>query len=96
MFAEKDSLDESVKFLQKNGVRNVVATKGSKGSSVFIGDKRYDIKPCPAKEVIDPTGAGDTFLAAFIVGLNKYSDYEKAGNFASKIATKNIEKKGAL
>jgi sugar/nucleoside kinase (ribokinase family) len=48
------------------GVREVLVTRGSRGSTVYFGGGSEDV---PARGVdADPTGAGDAFATAYIVG----------------------------
>ena len=50
------------------GVREVVVTHGSRGSTVYCGGVAEHI---PANALVrDPTGAGDAFATAYIVGRN--------------------------
>jgi sugar/nucleoside kinase (ribokinase family) len=52
----------------KLGVREVLVTHGSKGSTVYCGGTREFI---PARAIDrDPTGAGDAFATSYIVGRN--------------------------
>jgi sugar/nucleoside kinase (ribokinase family) len=50
------------------GVREVVVTHGSRGSTVYCGGVVEDVKAHPLDR--DPTGAGDAFATAYIVGRN--------------------------
>ena len=50
------------------GVREVVVTHGSRGSTVYCGG-RVDFVPARAFPG-DPTGAGDAFATAYVVGRN--------------------------
>lgn len=50
------------------GVREVLVTRGSRGSTVWCGGRAEDI-PTRAVEA-DPTGAGDAFCVAYIVARN--------------------------
>jgi ribokinase len=48
----------------------VLAKLGSQGSALFIEGEETIRQPIiPASEVVDTTGAGDTFTAAFAVAL---------------------------
>ena len=50
------------------GVREVVVTHGSRGSTVYVGGRSEFI---PAHAIAgDPTGAGDAFATSYIVGRN--------------------------
>ncbi|MBZ4418728.1 PfkB family carbohydrate kinase [Myxococcus sp. RHSTA-1-4] len=46
----------------------LVVTRGAKGCTVLTPDERFDVPALPVEEV-DPTGAGDCFLAGFALGL---------------------------
>jgi len=49
-------------------VKEIVVTHGSRGSTVYFGGRREDI---PARAIdADPTGAGDAFATAYVVGRN--------------------------
>jgi sugar/nucleoside kinase (ribokinase family) len=50
------------------GVREVVVTHGSRGSTVYCGGVAEDVKAHPLAH--DPTGAGDAFATSYIVGRN--------------------------
>jgi len=50
------------------GVREVVVTHGSRGSTVYCGGVAEHVKAHPLDR--DPTGAGDAFATAYIVGRN--------------------------
>ena len=47
------------------GVREVIVTHGSRGATLYTRGTRTDV---PARAIdVDPTGAGDAFMAAYIV-----------------------------
>ena len=71
----------------------VILTRGSRGSTLFIGRERVDIPAYPAKEV-DPTGAGDVFTSAFLIKYYKTKDPVKSALFASCVASFVVEKEG--
>lgn len=93
--AQKESVPEAVGVLQRR-VENVVVTMGSKGSELFLGKKHLCIAAFPPRRIVDPTGAGDVFLAAFIAGLELFDDPQRVGSFAAMAATVSIESKGSL
>ena len=68
-------------------------TKGKNGSVVATHNKIQNIKAYPTN-VIDTTGAGDAYAAAFIYGLNKGWNVVKAGNLASEVAGKVVSRIG--
>jgi hypothetical protein len=92
------SLDliDTVKNLSTLGPNEVIVTENSKGSLIYNRyEKRlYDIEACPAGKISSPTGAGDTYMAAYIVKrLNKSNIYE-SGQFASIVSTLKLENNG--
>jgi sugar/nucleoside kinase (ribokinase family) len=63
-----DEEAEVVGDIDALGVREVVVTHGSRGSTVYCGGTTEFV---PARRVDrDPTGAGDAFAASYIVGRN--------------------------
>jgi 1D-myo-inositol 3-kinase len=46
----------------------LVITRGAQGCTVLTAEERIDVAALPVEEV-DPTGAGDCFLAGFALGL---------------------------
>lgn len=85
--------DDVINFLLSYADR-IILTKASKGSIIATRDKIYNIKAYPAN-VVDTTGAGDAYAAAFIYGLIRKWKDDKAGMFASRIAGNVVSKKGA-
>lgn len=74
-------------------VGEMVITDGSNGSRI-IGDDEIKISAVECDDVVDTTGCGDTFMAAYIVQRLFHKSPEIAGNFASLIASKKIENFG--
>ena len=50
------------------GVPEIVVTLGSRGSLVLAEGRLERVAARPAKDRVDPTGAGDAFAAAYLVG----------------------------
>jgi len=92
----KNSLPEAAKFIQDHGLANLIVTEGSKGSHLFLGADYYQIPAFAPLHIVDPTGAGDTFLAAFIRSLELFNDPQEQGRFAAMVATMSLETKGAF
>ena len=61
----KESLFMAAEEILKQGPKYVVIKKGEHGSMLF-GEGKIFVSPAyPVKEVVDPTGAGDTFAGGF-------------------------------
>ena len=82
--------------LRAMGVRSVLVTLGDKGS-LLDGEEEVIRKKCiPMEHVIDPTSAGDSFVASFCVALAAGLGENEAMDFASYAAALTVCKEGAL
>jgi sugar/nucleoside kinase (ribokinase family) len=63
-----DEEAEAIGDIAGLGVREVVVTHGSRGSTVHCGGAAEFVRAHPLD--VDPTGAGDAFATAYIVGRN--------------------------
>lgn len=72
----------------------LITTQGPKGASYFKNGKEITLPP-KSVEVVDTTGAGDTFNAAFAVAIAEGKDIETAINFANAAAGIAVGKIGA-
>lgn len=89
----------AVKKLQSQGVSNVLVTLGIRGSVFFSQDgKVYEQPSFKVTNVVDTTGAGDCYRAAFAVYLTEkgYSHVTEAMGFAAAAASLCVQKKGAM
>ena len=94
IYGEGKKADVVSKEVLDLGVNIFVETLGSKGSHIYTKEKDFIIEPYPTN-VVDTTGAGDTYNSSFVYGLIKDWDIEKAGHFATAAASLAIQKKGA-
>ncbi|HRY82461.1 MAG TPA: PfkB family carbohydrate kinase [Candidatus Moranbacteria bacterium] len=94
--SDKKDIYEIASFFHKKGLKNLILTEGSKGSHVFSGEKYYKIPAFSPNKLIDPTGAGDNYVAGFIKALDLFDDPEKQGRFAAMVATISLEKRGTF
>lgn len=74
-------------------VDEIIITDGSNGSRI-ISDSEIKIESVKCDNVVDTTGCGDTYMAAYISQRLMGYNQKKAGNFASMIASKKIENLG--
>ena len=65
--SDDEALRQRLRQLAAPGPRIVVATRGSRGSMAYDGQRFYEqgIVPC---RVVDTMGAGDSFIAGFLHG----------------------------
>ena len=78
------------------GAREVLVTRASRGSTIFGPDGPIAIAAVPPRRQVDPTGCGDTYLAAYLAGRLAGADLEACGAFASAAAALKLEGLGPL
>ena len=91
MITGKETVEEAVKKCFDDGSVEIVALKnGSKGCRIFTkGGEYFEMGVYPMKPV-DATGAGDSFDAAFLCGLEDGLSIPDCTRLASAAATLNI------
>jgi sugar/nucleoside kinase (ribokinase family) len=82
-------------FFQEKGVRTCVIKLGEMGCYVKHGDERGFFTSAFRTQVMDTTGAGDSFVAGFLTGMLKKWDMRACATFACAVAAMNIRAVGA-
>jgi ribokinase len=72
----------------------VVATLGSRGSTVYTRDGKIPIPRVRPRRVVDVTGAGDAYRAGFYAGLSRGLDLRRCGILGSSAASFVVEAQG--
>ncbi len=72
-YSMEDEADDAVvaerlRWLQGLGPSIAIVTRGERGSVAFDGEQFFEQPIKPAKTVRDTMGAGDSFIAAFLLG----------------------------
>lgn len=77
-------------------ISDIIITRNRKGSIVYDNNKNsyYNIKPHIVKRILSPTGAGDTYMAAYSAKRLNNGNIEDSGKFASVISSLKIESVG--
>ena len=82
--------------LAATGISEIIVTRGDRGA-LIVSDNRQFIIPAFSPDVInDPTGLGDTYMAAFTLQRLRGFKVGCAGEFAATTATMKLEYKGAF
>ena len=86
-----NNIDRSAVQLQDLGPSTVVIKKGSSGAVLFHGEEKVSIGAYPVKDVIDTTGAGDTFGGGFVSALASGGTFRDALIKGSALASICVE-----
>ncbi|MHA1670647.1 MAG: sugar kinase [Promethearchaeota archaeon] len=85
-----------ISLLDKN-LNIVVLKQGKRGASVFIKNQKKEIHvPAFIVDEIDPTGAGDSFGGAFIVGYLQGWDLKRSLEFANAAGALKVKHFGPM
>jgi adenosine kinase len=76
------------------GRSTFAVTHGSAGSQLYTSDGVIAIPPAPVRDVVDPTGAGDAYLAGLLTGVRAGCSLHIAGRLGSLVAAYVVEARG--
>jgi len=93
--AGTDDPKQVAAFLQEKGVGTVVVKLGEQGCYVKPGVEPGFFSGAFKTEVVDTTGAGDSFVAGFLTGVLKGWDVKSCAELACAVAAMNIRAVGA-
>jgi hypothetical protein len=71
----------------------VVLTRGARGATVYEARRSFDVRALNVP-VVDPTGAGDTFAAAFLLTLGRGGSTRDAARLATAAAAVVVQGAG--
>lgn len=84
------SVKEIARYALDSGIETVVVKKGSKGVFAVNNDEECDVKAFESN-VVDTTGAGDSFNSGFLYGQLNGFNLEKSCTLGNFTASKAIE-----
>ena len=87
----KSELREAAEEIADCGVKVVLVTRGLNGSTLYSDDEFYDIPACEPKVLVDPTGAGDSFVGGFLAEYLTSKDAVWCGCVGSAAASFVVE-----
>lgn len=76
------------------GPEEVLITCGSKPSLIYSDGRLFWIPALSPNKLVDPTGAGDTYMAGYLFLRNKTMNLEAAARFAAITASLKLESHG--
>ncbi len=95
--AKEASLLKAARTIQSWGPKTVVAKLGEYGALLFHGEQIFSAPGFPLEQVMDPTGAGDSFAGgmmgylAQLDGAPQFEDLKQAVILGSVMASFNVE-----
>lgn len=85
---------EAARMLAGWGVKEVVLTLGDKGSLIYADGVFHEVPAYPAKDLVDATGCGDTYMAGYLYMRSRGASYLEAGSFAAAMCSIKLGTKG--
>jgi len=95
--AGKNDPDDIADVLVSKGAKNVIIKLGSEGSYLRCwGEEKGTVyKSFKVNNVVDTTGAGDSFCSGFIAALSKDKPLDECMVFANAVGAMSVTEKGA-
>jgi sugar/nucleoside kinase (ribokinase family) len=87
-------LDSAIRSIHERGVETVVVTLGLKGSVVSAKEVTYNVPAYRSERIVDPTGAGDVFIGAFLAEWVRGEEPLKCACIGSAAASLVVEAVG--
>ena len=101
LLTEKPTTLQAAQEILSWGPKAVVAKLGKYGAALFTGDDFFALPAYPLSEVVDPTGAGDTFAGGFVGYVAAHPDepidhdlLSRAMAYGTALASYNVEEFG--
>ena len=95
-FSKEHNIIKAAKVIQKMGPEYVVIKRGKSGATLFYKNEIFSTISFPLEDVVDTTGAGDTFAGGFmgyLAGINKtdFSSLRKAVIYGTIMSSFNVQ-----
>jgi sugar/nucleoside kinase (ribokinase family) len=95
LFDDAAEPEEYIDRFHEMGANMVALTMGADGVVASDGARRFHVPTNPV-EVLDATGAGDSFLAGFLVATLDGNDFERSLLFARAVVERKLQTVGPL
>ncbi|MGD0979330.1 MAG: PfkB family carbohydrate kinase [Candidatus Bathyarchaeia archaeon] len=84
-------VDSAIKAVRSQGVRIVIVTLGTEGALVSVEDTIHRVPAYKPEKFVDPTGAGDAFIGAFLAEYARGEDCAWCSHVGSAAASLVVE-----
>jgi len=86
---------DACRALLDQGPQVLALKRGAEGCTIITANQKLDVPAFPV-EAVDPTGAGDCFDAAFVVGLLEDLPLDQVGRLANAAGALGATRKGPM
>lgn len=87
-------IESAFEVFRNYGCNNIVIKDGSEGAHISFEGRKVTVSPNRIRNVIDTTGAGDSFVGGFIYSIMQGYSIEKACEIGNRVAGITIQHKG--
>jgi len=84
-------VDSAVKAVHNRGASIVIVTLGAEGAVVSVEDTIHRVPAYKPQKLVDPTGAGDAFIGAFLAEYSRGEDCAWCSHVGSAAASLVVE-----
>jgi sugar/nucleoside kinase (ribokinase family) len=96
MLTGEHNLSLAAQKIRSYGTKHAVIKKGEHGALLFCGERCFALPGLPLLDVVDPTGAGDTFAGGFMGRLSQLGEVtedtlREAVLYGSVMASFNVQ-----
>ena len=93
LIKEKTGLNEETVFTK---VEKIIVTLWEKWAKLISKNENVSIKWFVVKNPVDPTGAGDAFIATVVAKLSEWESRENSIKYGNAVASFVVENKGGM
>jgi len=90
----EDEILQGANVLKNWGAKEIIVKQGAAGCSFLYQNNLINIPAFAAKTIVDSTGAGDSFNAAFIYGMMQNGSIPKSIQIANLVSSYTVQKRG--
>jgi sugar/nucleoside kinase (ribokinase family) len=91
MLTGLSDLGSAIKAVNDRGVNIVIVTLGAEGAVVAVEDTIHRVPAYKPEKIVDPTGAGDAFMGAFLAEYSRGEDCSWCSQVGSAAASLVVE-----
>ena len=91
-----ETIADCAKRIASYGVKEVLVKDGANACCGLLEGAMFELKAPPVSDLVDTTGAGDSFNAGYLVGRLRQLDAKAAASLGHQVAGRVIRHRGAL